>query len=127
MKRAALLQEQDIPLVQLVQPLSEIGRLLAFDPDGSTNDGALYDFTQGFIDGYNLPSWDTWIGYVTNDPVSNFDWWQGCDSYLLSWVPDSLVAGVDNGISMNSDQCVRWARDLDSAFILQLQQAGLLC
>lgn len=125
-KRAALLQKQGSASLQTIDPLAG-GRVLAFNPDGSTSDSALYDFTQGFIDGHNLPAWDTWICYVTNDPVSNLEWWRGCDSYLLSWVPNALIEGVETGIAANSDECVRWAADLDSAFIQQLRQAGLLC
>jgi len=125
LKRAALLQEQGIPLLQFVKPLTG-GRLLAFTPDGTLSDGAAKLATQGFVDDDNLPAWDTWIWYVTNDRVSNLEWWRGCNSYLLSWVPDVLVEVIEAGIDVNPEECLRWATDLDTAFIRQLKQAGLV-
>lgn len=125
LKRAALLQAQGIPLLQLVKPLTG-GRLLAFTPDGTLSDGAAKLATQGFVDDDNLPAWDTWIWYVTNDLVSNLEWWRGCNSYLLSWVPDVLVEVIEAGIDVNPEECLRWATDLDTTFIRQLKQAGLV-
>ncbi len=121
-RRAALLQAAPL---QPIQSLTG-GRLLAFNPSGSTSDGAIYDATQGFIDGDNIPAWDTWIFYVIDDLVSNLEWWRSCDSYLLSWVPASLVDRVEAGILGNSDNCVRWAMELDTTFMRQLQEAGLV-
>src|SRR5258708_4477914 len=123
LKRVALLQEQSIPLLPLAKPLIG-GRLLAFTPDGTLSDGAANLATQGFFDDDNIPAWDTWIWYVTNDRVSNLEWWRGCDSYLLSWVSDSLVEVVAAGIDVNPEECLCWATDLDTAFIRQLKQAG---
>jgi len=125
LKRVAVLQEQSIPLLPLAKPLIG-GRLLAFTPDGTLSDGAAKLATQGFFDDDNIPAWDTWIWYVTNDRVSNLEWWRGCDSYLLSWVPDSLVEVVAAGIDVNQEACLRWATDLDTAFIRQLKQAGFV-
>jgi hypothetical protein len=102
------------------------GRILAFAPDGTLQDGAANVATNGFLDDDNIPPWDTWIWYVTNDPVSNLEWWRGCDSYLLSWVPDSLIEVVASGIRVNPEKCVRWAIDLDTPFIRQLKQNGLV-
>jgi hypothetical protein len=125
MKRAALLHTQDTSFLQPLQ-LRPSGRLLAFDPQGTLSDGAATAATQGFFDDDNVPPWDTWIWYVINDLVSNLPWWQGCDSYLLSWVPNALVAVVEVGIDSNPEECIRWATDLDTAFIWQLKQAGFI-
>jgi len=81
--------ERHIPLLLPAKPLSG-GRLLAFSPENTLSDGAANSNTKGFFDDDNILPWDTWVWYVTNDPISNFEWWRGCDSYLLSWVPDSL-------------------------------------
>jgi hypothetical protein len=121
-KREDLLQIQQIVLPQLKLPLAG-GRILAFDPDESTCDGASMFATQGFLDDDNVPPWDTWIYYVMNGPKAVPSQYH---SYLLSWVPNSLVPIVSKGISTNSEECLCWATDLDTAFIQQLRQAGLL-
>jgi hypothetical protein len=124
-KRATLLQQQGIPCPQFAKHLSG-GRLLAFTPDGTLSDGAATVATQGFFDWDNMAAWDTWIWYVTNDPVNNLPWWRGCDSFLLTWVPTVLVKVVEAGIDVNPEECIRWASDLDTAFIRQLRQGGLI-
>lgn len=123
-QRAEALQTRNITPPQIVQPLAG-GRLLAFDLGGTLSEGASYDATQGFFDGDNVPAWDTWIVYITDDPVSAPPW-NPLDSYLLSWVPAPLVNTVEQGIAVTWEGCLRWARDLDSAFLQQLKQAGLM-
>lgn len=125
LQRAALLQERTIPLLPSAEPL-RYGRLLAFSPDNTLSDGAANFNTDGFFDDDNIPPWDTWIWYATNDPVNNFEGWRGCDSYLLSWVPDSLIEVVVSGIWVNPEECIRWADDLDTPFIQQLKEAGFI-
>lgn len=112
-KRAALLQAQNLPTLQVVPPLTG-GCLLAFSPEESTGDGAAEFVTNGFFDSDNVPAWDTWLMYVADDHL------------LLSWVPDSLFEVVEAGIDVNPEECIRWATDLDTPFIRQLKQTGLL-
>lgn len=125
-KRTAILQKQG-SLLPFEKPLTS-GRLLAFTPDGTLSDGAAAVATYGFFDDDNVPAWDTWIWYVTNDFVSKPEHWCGgvTDSYLLSWVPDSLVEVVASGIWVNPEECIRWATDLDTPFIQQLKEARLV-
>lgn len=125
-KRAAILQKQG-SLLLFEKPLTS-GRLLAFTPDGTLSDGAAYAATYGFFDDDNIPAWDTWIWYVTNDLVSKPEHWCGTvtDSYLLSWVPETLIEVVTSGIDVNPEECIRWATDLDTPFIRQLKQAGFV-
>ena len=128
LQRAALLQEQHISLLSPKEALNS-GRILAFTPDGTLSDGAADLATYGFFDGDNIPAWDTWIWYVTNDFVSKPEFWSGAvtDSYLLSWVPEPLIEVVTSGIDVNPEECICWATDLDTPFIRQLKQAGFVC
>jgi hypothetical protein len=125
--RATLLEKHGLARFSLAKRLNG-GRLLAFTPDGTLQDGAATLATDGFLDDDNIPPWDTWIWYVINDPVSTPEFWSGTvtDSYLLSWVPDSLIKVVDAGIDVNPEECIRWAADLDTPFIWQLKRAGLV-
>lgn len=125
--RATLLEKRGIARVSFADLLNS-GRFLAFTPDGTLQDGAANLATYGFFDDDNIPAWDTWLWYVTNDFVSKPEHWCGgvTDSYLLSWVPDSLVEVVASGIWVNPEECIRWATDLDTPFIRQLKQAGLV-
>lgn len=125
LQRVELLHKRDLSLYLPAEPLNG-GRLLAFSPENTLSDGAANFNTDGFFDDDNIPPWDTWIWYVTNDPVNNFEWWRGCDSYLLSWVPDSLVEVIASGIGVNPEQCIQWATDLDTPFLQQLKQAGFI-
>jgi hypothetical protein len=125
--RATLLKKRDIARFPFADLLNG-GRLLAFTPDGTLQDGAANVGTDGFLDDDNLPPWDTWIWYATNDLVSTPERWSGTvtDSYLLSWIPDSLIKVVDLGIDVNPEECFLWATDLDTPFVRQLKQAGLV-
>ncbi|HET8845803.1 MAG TPA: hypothetical protein VFN35_30345 [Ktedonobacteraceae bacterium] len=67
-----------------------------------------------------------WIAYVMDDSVSGAYSYHPFDSYLLSWVPDPLIKVVQHGMDCNSDHCHHWIADLDSVFIQQLRQAGLI-
>jgi hypothetical protein len=99
------------------------GRLLAYDPDANLFDGAAEEDSSGFFDVDNIPPWDTWISYVGEDDNPP---WREFDSYLISWVPPSLVELADNGICINPEQCILWVEELDAPFIEQLRAAGLL-
>jgi hypothetical protein len=124
MKRAELLYTQNLISPQIIPPLTG-GRILAYNPDMTLSDGASALATQDFFDNEDIPPWDTWLVYVTDDYVRGTD--QEYSSYLLSWVPDALVNVVAHGIDMGIEGCILWATDLDTVFIQQLREAGLLC
>jgi len=97
------------------------GRLLAFDPQNRLDDGLAGEVTQGFFDDCNIPAWDTWISYVIEDEAR-------CpfNAYLLSWVPEALVESVEAGIHVNMEECICWVSDLETVFVRQIRQAGLI-
>jgi hypothetical protein len=119
-KRASFLQVRAFAFSQPVQ-FQLGGRLLAFDPQNSLDDGLAGEVTQGFFDDCNIPAWDTWISYVIEDEAP-------CpfNAYLLSWVPEALVESVEAGIHVNMEECICWASDLETVFVRQIRQAGLI-
>ena len=70
--------------------------------------------------------------YVTDDEVNGVTPWHPWyphhvfDSYLLCWVPESLVSMVTEGIYVNPEECILWATGLDTVFLRRLKQAGLV-
>jgi hypothetical protein len=81
---------------------------LHFDPDQSLSDAAAMVESNGFFDADNTPPWDTWIAYVAGQPQRP-GVWTSFDSFLLCWVPAAFVELVDRAISVNPEQCLRWA------------------
>ena len=67
----------------------------------------------------NTPPWDSWLLFVEETPRSP-DRWTAFDSYLLCWIPQSLVPMVDRAIEVNPEQCLRWADDLRAPFLEHL-------
>jgi hypothetical protein len=121
-ERARLLEAAGVYPDQGAQDLAG-GRLMVYDPDANLCDGAAEAETGGLFDADNIPPWDTWISYVGEDESPP---WRESDSYLISWVPPSLVELADNGICINPEQCILWAEELDAPFMDQLRAAGLL-
>jgi len=76
------------------------GRLLLFDPDGSLSDGAAQVASHGFFDADNIPGWDTWIFYDTDQsqPYAG-----SFSTFLVSWIPSSFIELVDRGIDVNPE------------------------
>lgn len=124
-RRAKLLEEQGITPLQLVPPLTG-GRLLAFNADQTLSDGAANSASRGFFDDDNVPPWDTWIAYMTDDMVDSRPRYPFSSSSLLSWVPERLIEKATAGIEVNPEACICWATELDTAFLLQLRKIGLV-
>ena len=103
-KRVALLASQSYS-----QEINK-GQVLLFDPGQSLFDGAAEAATNGFFDDNNVPPWDTWICYVRDEEARY-------GNYLLSWVPSHLVDLAEDGIQVNPEQCICWAKDLGTSFL----------
>jgi len=82
------------------------GRLLVYFPDANLFDGAAEVASGVFFDVHNAPPWGTWIGYFDDRGAD-----QSFSSYLLSWVPATLVAAAGAGIEVNPERCIGWFAD----------------
>lgn len=80
------------------------GRLMVYFPDGDLCDGAAEQATDGFFDVFNVPPWETWVGYFEDLPGRRGSY----DSYLLAYVPAALVDLANAGILVNPEECIMW-------------------
>lgn len=87
-------------------------RILAFLPRYSLFHGSSPPECAGFLDVDEIPPWGTWIVLA--------------GEMLLSWVPASMVAGVDSAIRCNPEQSIRWASEQPLSLIQELRGLGLL-
>jgi hypothetical protein len=99
------------------------GRLLAFDREMSLSDGAAAVESRGFFDDDNTPPWDCWLVFVVDKPRSPGRW-SPFDSYVLCWIPASLVDVVTRAAQVNPEDCLRWADELQSPWLEQITRAG---
>lgn len=104
--RSVLLNESGVDLI----PISELhhyGRIMVFDPDSTTCDGAPEAESACFIDIGDAPPWDTWL--AVGSQLNSIKFYKPGhdinDTYLIAWVPKSHyfyangaveVACVDN-------------------------------
>ena len=73
------------------------GKILLYAPDENLCDGAAKYTSKGFFDAHNVPPWDCWVCF---DGI-----------YLVSWVPEALVAPANAGIFVNPEHCIKGAED----------------
>ncbi len=81
--------------------------------------------SSGYFDEANTPPWDTWVQFIEDRNAQGREW-QPFHSYLLAWVPAQWHALVSAGIEANPEQCIRWAADIDTPFLVLLKRRGLL-
>jgi uncharacterized protein (TIGR02996 family) len=98
------------------------GRLVLFAPSGSLSDGTAAIASRKFFDVDNVPGWDTWVAYVTEEVEPGGDGWR---SYLIAWVPPRRLHDANAGIEANPEGCLAWADKANSPLLHRLRQAGL--
>lgn len=110
------------PSLQPSTHLAELGRLLAFLPEHTLSDGAASFATCAFFDDHNIPSWDTWLGFIVGDwfdlspqptgpiPTSRL-------SALICWIPNDILSLANAGIEANPEECILWADQLGNPSI----------
>ena len=91
------------------------GRLFAYEPDRNLADGAAELETREFLDGLNVPPWDTWIAYIHED-----------EGYLVAWIPPVFAETVDAGIRVNPEESIWWVDVRKTILGEQLRGRGLL-
>ncbi len=77
--------------------------LLVVDWESSLFDGAVTPETDGFIDDYCMPGWDSWLGLAEADSSHG-------EKCLVCWVPEHLSARVNFGIEVDAASCMSWLR-----------------
>jgi hypothetical protein len=98
---AALCEKRAAAMNQSVKNVSHSGRLLLFWPHETLTDGAAAVTSRGYFDDWNMPPWDTWFWYgnLVDEPAA-----------LVSWVPEEFVNLVEEGVSVNPEECLRLLR-----------------
>lgn len=76
---------------------SELGRVLEFQIDISTRDGAPEVQSEGFVDGSDIPPIDTWF-YVTK-------------TYLYCWIPRLFISKTQEAMDVEILDSYRWIKD----------------
>ncbi|MDF2189245.1 hypothetical protein [Paraflavitalea sp. CAU 1676] len=87
--------------VHLQEPGSK-GKILAFQVDVSTYDGAPIAETRGFVDNADIPPIDTWFFVTTN--------------YLYCWIPTMFVTTMQDAIDVEILDSYAWIEEVDPAF-----------
>jgi hypothetical protein len=82
------------------------GRLLVYFPDLDLCDGAAQAESAGLLDMHNAPPHDTWVGLYADDGAAGDE-----TTYLVAWIPPTLVDLVSDGIAVNPEECIRWIED----------------
>jgi hypothetical protein len=88
------------------------GKLLLFDMSWALKEGTSWPETYHFIDGWDVPAWDTWIYIgVEKAEEENRD-----RPYLISWMPPEVIHMVNDAIRLNSSKCIQWVEDVTHPF-----------
>jgi hypothetical protein len=88
------------------------GRVLVCEFNSSITSGESEEVTNGFLDVSDRPPWDTWM-FCTQRKTKGSTSSDDPLDLLVSWVPSSLVASVERGISVNPYDCIHWAAEKD--------------
>jgi hypothetical protein len=70
------------------------GRLLAYEPLETVDDGASEAGSMGFYDVHDAPPWDTWFLYAN------------CS--VFCYVPEFAISRAQDGIDANPVDCIHW-------------------
>jgi hypothetical protein len=93
------------------------GRLMLWFPDEELTDGAAAVASRGFFDDHNAPPWGTWVGYFEDRGTG-----LSGRTYLLAWVPTSLIESARAGIRVNPEVCIEWLANAE-IYLRSIMQA----
>ena len=89
------------------------GKILVYEPASNLFDGLGQSESAGYLDFYDCPPWDTWIGLIT----------QKNTEFLLCWVPAKAVSLVNDGIDVICSDCISWLDDSSESWAMELKHA----
>ena len=85
--------------------------LLAFAYEATALDGSLAVVSFGYISGYDVPPWDTWVHLEYTDG-KNWD-----DNILICWVPEWAGDLMDETVWMSVEGCFTWLKFEDGRLL----------
>ncbi|WP_342380082.1 hypothetical protein NVS55_10985 [Myxococcus stipitatus] len=71
--------------------------------------GAATAPSNGFLDDYDIPGWDTWFAHEQTGPYGGI---------VYGWVPPVLIELADEGFYVIPVQCIWWVDDADLRLLL---------
>lgn len=82
---------------ELIESAVEKGKILAFEIDITTCDGAPIEVSEGFVDDFDIPPIDTWF-FVTK-------------KYLYCWIPTLFIGKMQDAINVEILGSYQWLED----------------
>jgi hypothetical protein len=79
--------------------ISELGKIIRFEIDITTHDGAPCAESYGFIDESDIPPIDTWFFVTAN--------------YLFCWIPKMFIEKMQNAIDVEILGSYRWLEEIN--------------
>lgn len=90
------------------------GRILSFETQLSTYDGAPIVESRGFVDEGDVPPIDTW--FYLREQMPGFDW-----PVLYCWIPDAFEPVMQNAIDVEMLASYHWLDEADPALYEQVK------
>ena len=115
-RRRALLKEHNIPLLTL-QEAGEYGNLIYTLPQESQLDGGAEFYSQGLVDIWEVPAWDTWVTFGATE----FKEFAAYPDAVISWIPKTTANLFYSGMSVSIIDNLGWVKlSLPSVFLSHL-------
>lgn len=102
-KRRAILEVAGVSLVSLEEALS-YGALIYTCPSDSTFDGGAEYYSQGLVDIWEIPAWDTWVALGSQE-FNEFEAYKNC---IISWIPESVYDLFYSGKEVGLEDNLGW-------------------
>jgi len=80
------------------------GRLLRHNFGETTFTTEAKHITKGFIDDYDVPTWDSWVGYVRDFDVET----ENPLEYLVCWIPKPFCDSIDQAVTASFEENLIW-------------------
>lgn len=112
-KRRDALKAANITLLTLEEALSS-GKLIYTYPADSTLDGGAEFYSQGLVDIWEIPAWDTWVS-LGDLEFSEFRAYEDC---VISWIPESVYSLFYSGKAVGLEDNLDWITQISGNSIL---------
>jgi hypothetical protein len=106
-KRSKALAASNTTLLSLEEALS-CGKLIYTYPADSTLDGGAEFYSQGLVDIWEIPAWDTWVSLGDLE----FSELQAYENCVISWIPESVYNLFYSGKAVGLEDNLDWATQI---------------